>query len=142
MDHPIGFRHRPRVEARHTEMVRLRQAGMFQKEIGAHFGLDHSTVNHHLKGWCRCDAEPFKGPFPYWLRTLKALRAYGPIRCHALARILSLDREGTRKQLMLMAKEGLAVRDGNLWRALAPTESAESANGRSPIRRPSTDWSA
>ena len=98
-------------------MVELRDSGMLLKNIGRTIGVDHSTVIHHLKGDCRCDASPSANHarHPY-AGTALLLHDYGPLRLAALARIAGMSRQGVKGHLEKL--EGLGIvrqRDDSLW---------------------------
>lgn len=123
---PVGWRIPMLVEERHVEMVRLHKSGLLLKQIGLELRLDHSTIHHHLKGNCRCQINGYElhpRISSARVRVLRTLRHYGPLRCVALAAILSEERETVRSQLRALRGLGLATQCEGVWRAL------EGANG-------------
>jgi len=94
---------------------------MLLKNIGRTIGVHHSTVIHHLKGDCRCDASPSlnHARHPY-AGTALALRDYGPLRLHALARIAGMSRQGVKGHLKKLEALGVVrQRDDALWEVLS-----------------------
>lgn len=51
---PKGWRKPDNVRERHDEIFSLSGEGIIQGEIAAMVGVDRTTVNHHLRGWCSC----------------------------------------------------------------------------------------
>lgn len=60
-------RHQECAWRRHIVAHILRRRGWFLKEIAIVVQRHHSSVVHHLKGWCSCEA--------WWERHQRALKA-------------------------------------------------------------------
>jgi len=115
-------RFRPDVEDRHRRMVELRDSGMLLKNIGRTIGVHYSTVIHHLKGECRCDAPSSlnHARHPY-AATAFVLQDYGPLRLAALARIVGMSRQGVKGHLEKLEALGIArQREDTLWEIQTP----------------------
>ena len=98
-------------------MVELRDSGMLLKNIGRTIGVDHSTVIHHLKGDCRCDAAPsLNHQRQPHAATAFVLQDYGPLSIRAAARIASMSRQGVKGHLEKLEALGIArQREDTLW---------------------------